>query len=286
MMKRTDTISELKSRIASQSMHPSGFVPTMGALHKGHIELVRRAVNECSQVIVSIFVNPTQFNDPDDLARYPRTLESDLGMLGKVLGSDDLVFLPTVNEIYPEPDTRKFDFGSIEKVMEGKHRPGHFNGVAQVVSRLFDIVNPDVAYFGRKDLQQVAVIREMVRQTRQKVRIVACPTVREEDGLAMSSRNTLLEPAHRRSAGIIYHSLLTASEIIRQKDIAAARSWFRNSIEKVDGFRLQYFEVVEDNTMTVIKTRKSSVQGVEYSICVALYAGKIRLIDNIPVSLE
>ena len=167
-----------------------GFVPTMGALHEGHLSLVRIASGHCDVVVVSVFVNPTQFNDPKDLERYPRDLQKDAKLLSET--RCELIFAPTVQDIYPEPDTRVFDFGLIDKVMEGKYRPGHFNGVAQVVSRLFDIVKPHKAFFGEKDFQQLAVIREMVRQLKLEVEIVACPIVREADGLAMSSRNLLL----------------------------------------------------------------------------------------------
>ena len=178
----------------------------MGALHRGHLSLVSKAVAENAIVVVSIFVNPTQFNDPKDLKRYPRNLKADLALLEPT--GCHLVFAPGPEEIYPEPDTRKFDFGSLEEIMEGKHRPGHFNGVAQVVSKLFEIVNPDKAYFGLKDFQQLAIIKNMVKQLSLPVEIIPCPIVREESGLAMSSRNELLSAEERKNAALIYRDTL------------------------------------------------------------------------------
>ena len=176
-----------------------GFVPTMGALHAGHLSLVERCRRECDVVVVSVFVNPTQFNDRNDLKNYPRTPEKDLALLEGA--GVDVAFLPGVEDVYPQEDTRRFDFGPVERVMEGPLRPGHFNGVGQVVSRLFDLVKPHRAYFGEKDFQQVAVIRELVRQLRMPVEIVACPIRRDADGLALSSRNALLNPAQRKEIG-------------------------------------------------------------------------------------
>lgn len=280
-----DTIAGLQAHTVLTGLHPLGFVPTMGALHKGHLALVARAVNECPAVTVSIFVNPTQFNDPGDLERYPRTPERDLELLAGILRKNDVVFLPATKEIYPEKDSRVFDFGGLDKVMEGAFRPGHFNGVAQVVSKLFDIVSPGIAYFGRKDFQQAAIIKDLVRQTGSPVKIVVCPTIREDDGLAMSSRNALLEPRHREKAGLIYRYLNEAALLIRETDVEPARDFFKKNIEAVEGFSLQYFEVVDDITLRPLTGKKQAEGGMLYTICVALYAGKIRLIDNIPVSL-
>ena len=193
---------ELRRALGSRDRSGIGFVPTMGALHAGHRSLVERARRECATVVVSVFVNPTQFDDKTDLKNYPRTPEADLRLLEEV--GADYVFMPSVEEVYPEPDTRTFDFGMIDKVMEGATRPGHFNGVAQVVSRLFDLVKPAKAYFGEKDFQQIAVIREMVRQLRIPVEIIPCPIVRGEDGLALSSRNTLLDTDHRPARSLGY----------------------------------------------------------------------------------
>ena len=208
-MKIATTVSELRAALEAMGEGAVGFVPTMGALHEGHISLVERARKECPKCVVSVFVNPTQFNDKNDLKHYPRTPEADAAMLEAA--GVDVVFMPSVEEVYPEPDTRQFDFGQIDKVMEGATRPGHFNGVAQVVSRLFDLVKPDKAYFGEKDFQQIAVIKAMVEQLGLKVEIVECPIVRGEDGLALSSRNALLDKEHRAAAPHIYEVLHAAT---------------------------------------------------------------------------
>jgi pantoate--beta-alanine ligase len=197
-----------------------------------------------------------------------------------------VVFIPQVEEVYPEPDNRIFDFGTIDKSMEGEHRPGHFNGVAQVVSRLFDMVQPDVAYFGQKDFQQLAIIKEMVRQTGSNVSIVGCPIIREADGLAMSSRNMLLKPDHREVAGIIHKSLLLSVPIIKKEGADAARKFFKTTVESMKGFSVQYFELVDDRKLIPAKNLEQTVPDRNYFICVAVYAGEIRLIDNIPISLE
>jgi pantoate--beta-alanine ligase len=281
-----ETGALLKTHLESFHLSPKGFVPTMGALHAGHLDLVSKAVNDCPLVTVSIFVNPTQFNDPKDLERYPRNLDADISLLSTVMRNDDALFVPSVAEIYPENDTRVFNFGTIDKAMEGAHRPGHFNGVAQVVSRLFDLVMPDIAYFGKKDFQQLAVIAELVRQTGNKVKIVGCPTVREADGLAMSSRNALLTPEHRKNAGIVFRSMATAARLIKTEGIERARDFFREEVEAVAGFRLQYFEVVDDIELIPVNNYDEFISGRNYYICVALYAGDIRLIDNIQISLE
>jgi pantoate--beta-alanine ligase len=285
-MIRTETIADLKANMMKTGAPSHGFVPTMGALHNGHMALVKRAVSESSLVTVSIFVNPTQFNDKNDLEKYPRTLENDLKMLSRVLRPNDIVFIPPVSEIYPRPDTRVFDFGTIATVMEGLHRPGHFNGVAQVVSRLFDIVEPDIAYFGQKDFQQLAIIKELVRQSGSRIKIVGCPIVREADGLAMSSRNTLLEPTHRKASSIIYQSLIAAAEQIQVKGIEKSAAIFRDAVESVQGFSLQYFEVVDDSQLIPVRQMSDICTKKQYYICVAIFAGKIRLIDNMPISLE
>lgn len=208
-MKVVTKVSELRSALDELAGRSLGFVPTMGALHEGHLSLVARARKECAACVVSVFVNPTQFNDKTDLKNYPRTPEADAALLEKA--GADVVFMPTVEEIYPEPDTRVFDFGMIDKVMEGATRPGHFNGVAQVVSRLFGLVKPDKAYFGEKDFQQIAIIKAMVAQLGLKVEIVECPIVRGNDGLALSSRNALLDTEHSAAAPHIYEVLKAAA---------------------------------------------------------------------------
>lgn len=267
---------ELRRALGSRDRSGIGFVPTMGALHAGHRSLVERARRECATVVVSVFVNPTQFNDKTDLKNYPRTPEADLRLLKEV--GADYVFMPSVEEVYPEPDTRTFDFGMIDKVMEGATRPGHFNGVAQVVSRLFDLVKPAKAYFGEKDFQQIAVIREMVRQLRIPVEIIPCPIVRGEDGLALSSRNTLLDTDHRTAAPYIYKVLKAAVEKSHQTTPDQLAAWVTAQVESNPLLKVIYFQVVDAATMQQVRTWEESpaIQG-----CIAVQAGDIRLIDNI-----
>ena len=282
-MKVTSTINELKKFIKDSRLAPLAFVPTMGALHEGHISLVERAVSECPITVVSIFVNPTQFNDKNDLKNYPRTLDKDLDLLGKVLGENDIVFTPAVEEMYPEEDKRVFNFGNLDNVMEALHRPGHFNGVGQIVSRLFEIVEPDIAIFGLKDFQQVAVIKELVRQTNDKVKIIGSPTIRESDGLAMSSRNMLLEPEIRKNASVIYKTISAAALMLKDNDIAETALFVKNEIEKLENFEVIYFEIVDDEQLIPIKNRQEISKDKKYFGCIAVQAGKIRLIDNIEV---
>ena len=267
---------ELRRALGSRNRSGIGFVPTMGALHAGHRSLVERARRECATVVVSVFVNPTQFNDKTDLKNYPRTPEADLRLLEEV--GADYVFMPSVEEVYPEPDTRTFDFGMIDKVMEGATRPGHFNGVAQVVSRLFDLVKPAKAYFGEKDFQQIAVIREMVRQLRIPVESIPCPIVRGEDGLALSSRNTLLDTDHRTAAPYIYKVLKAAVEKSHQTTPDQLAAWVTAQVESNPLLKVIYFQVVDAATMQQVRTWEESpaIQG-----CIAVQAGDIRLIDNI-----
>ena len=267
---------ELRRALGSRDRSGIGFVPTTGALHAGHRSLVERARRACATVVVSVFVNPTQFNDKTDLKNYPRTPEADLRLLEEV--GADYVFMPSVEEVYPEPDTRTFDFGMIDKVMEGATRPGHFNGVAQVVSRLFDLVKPAKAYFGEKDFQQIAVIREMVRQLRIPVEIIPCPIVRGEDGLALSSRNTLLDTDHRTAAPYIYKVLKAAVEKSHQTTPDQLAAWVTAQVESNPLLKVIYFQVVDAATMQQVRTWEESpaIQG-----CIAVQAGDIRLIDNI-----
>ena len=267
---------ELRRALGSRDRSGIGFVPTMGALHAGHRSLVERARRECATVVVSVFVNPTQFNDKTDLKNYPRTPEADLRLLEEV--GADYVFMPSVEEVYPEPDTRTFDFGMIDKVMEGATRPCHFYGVATVVSRLFDLVKPAKAYFGEKDFQQIAVIREMVRQLRIPVEIIPCPIVRGEDGLALSSRNTLLDTDHRTAAPYIYKVLKAAVEKSHQTTPDQLAAWVTAQVESNPLLKVIYFQVVDAATMQQVRTWEESpaIQG-----CIAVQAGDIRLIDNI-----
>ncbi len=282
-MKVASTIKELRTHLEKTHLFPAGFVPTMGALHNGHLSLVKEAIKECSVTVVSIFVNPTQFNDKEDLKNYPRTIDSDLKMLRKVLREYDVVFTPDTHEIYPEEDKRIFHFGNLDKVMEGLHRPGHFHGVAQVVSRLFEIVKPDVVFFGQKDFQQLTIIRELVRQTGNKVRIVSCPIVREKDGLAMSSRNRLLEPVIRKNAGIIFRTISLAAGMAKDKKISDIKAFIKEAIDQVEGFNIEYFEIVDEVKLIPISSGSDIKRETRYFGCIAVRAGKIRLIDNIEI---
>lgn len=253
-----------------------GFVPTMGALHRGHLTLVERAVAENPVVVVSIFVNPNQFNDPNDLARYPRNLEADLKLLEGT--GCHFVFAPEVSEIYPEPDNRNFNFGELETVMEGKYRPGHFNGVAQVVSKLFDIVQPKRAYFGLKDFQQLAIIKSMVKQLCLPVEIVPCAIVREPGGLAMSSRNELLVPEDRKEANLIYKTLSQAVELVCKKSVKELEAWVTETINNSPVLTVEYFDIVDNETLLPIN---NWAEKNEKTGCIAVFCGNIRLIDNV-----
>lgn len=272
------TKNELISRVNDLKKEGKtiGFVPTMGALHQGHLSLVKECKKNSDIAIVSIFVNPTQFNDPEDLKRYPRTLDKDVELLKTM--DCDLIFAPSVEEIYPEPDTRKFDFGYIETVMEGAKRPGHFNGVGQVVSRLFDIVQPHKAFFGMKDFQQIAIIKNMVKQLDYKIEIVPCPIIREESGLALSSRNTLLDEEHKKNAPHIYATLKKARNLASQMSVTELKKWIAEEIDRNTHLQTEYVEIVEDTTLKVVDNWTEPGTKVA---CVAVYAGPIRLIDNI-----
>ncbi len=253
-----------------------GFVPTMGALHQGHLSLVAQASAQCSCVVVSIFVNPTQFNNPVDLQRYPRVLEADLQLLENT--GCHYVFAPSVEEIYPVPDNRQFDFGSLDKVMEGEHRPGHFNGVAQVVSKLFDIVEPHKAFFGLKDFQQLAIIKNLVTQLAYKIEIIPCPIVREPDGLAMSSRNQLLTPEQRTNAAHISKVLFKAKEMVVQNSVEQVKAWVSRTIDENPYLQTEYFEIVDDTLLQSVSNWKP---GCNIVGCIAVHCGEVRLIDNV-----
>ncbi len=276
-MEVINTVADLRSALDKHHAESIGFVPTMGALHAGHLSLVERARRECAVVVVSIFVNPTQFNDKNDLAAYPRTLAADVELLRPI--APDYIFAPTVEEVYPEPDQRAFDFGMIDKVMEGASRPGHFNGVGQVVSKLFDFVRPTKAYFGEKDFQQIAVIKELVRQIGSSVEIVECPIVRDADGLALSSRNTLLDEPHRAAAPHIYATLRRAVERKAEFSTPAKMvEWVTAEVNSNPLLQTIYFEVVDALTMQSVESwdDECNKQG-----CIAVQCGSVRLIDNI-----
>jgi pantoate--beta-alanine ligase len=255
-----------------------GLVPTMGALHEGHASLVRRSVEENDVTVVSVFVNPTQFNDKNDLKNYPRDLDTDCRLLEACKA--DFVLAPSVEEIYPTPDTRQFEYPPVSTVMEGAHRPGHFNGVCQVVSRLFYIVRPDRAYFGEKDWQQIAVVKAMVRHLGLGVQIVECPIVRDTDGLARSSRNTLLSPEERAIAPLIYKALSQSIDYAKSHTLRETHDKVVSDINAVDGLKVEYFAIVDGNTLQDIADWDDSSYIVG---CITVYCGKtpIRLIDHI-----
>ena len=277
-MKLVHTINELRAELALQRQAGKkiGLVPTMGALHEGHASLVRRAVAENDVVVVSDFVNPTQFNDKNDLLKYPRTLDADCELLEKEGAS--FVFAPSVEEIYPEPDTRQFSYAPLDTVMEGKYRPGHFNGVCQIVSKLFMIVEPDKAYFGEKDFQQLAIIREMVKQMNFPLEIVGCPIVREADGLALSSRNARLSEEQRRQALGISQALFCSKEYAATHSVAETQEFVEKAIADAEGLELEYFELVDGLTLQKI----ASWEDADYAVgCITVFCGEVRLIDNI-----
>lgn len=253
-----------------------GLVPTMGALHEGHASLVRRSVAENDVTVVSVFLNPTQFNDPKDLERYPRTLEADCELLDAC--GADIVFAPGVEEIYPEPDTRCFSYPPTDSVMEGAMRPGHFNGVCQIVSKLFSYVEPDKAYFGEKDYQQIAVIRRMVADLGFGLEIVPCPVIRQSDGLAMSSRNTLLSDEERQTAANIYRVLNESRTL--GLTVQQTRDYVVNEIDAIPMLEVQYFNIVDGDTLADVSSwdEAQSVVG-----CITVFCGEkpIRLIDHI-----
>lgn len=279
-MKLFRSIVELQNELfeVRKSGKKVGIVPTMGALHEGHASLVKRSVAENGATVVSVFLNPTQFNDKSDLERYPRTLDADCTLL-EACGAD-YVFAPSVEEMYPVEDKRQFEFPPVTTVMEGAHRPGHFNGVCQVVSRLFYIVRPDRAYLGEKDWQQIAVVKAMVRFLKLDVQIVECTTIREADGLAKSSRNTLLSADERAIAPRIYEALQSSREYAKTHTLAETHEYVVSTINAVDGLEVEYFSIVDGDTLLDVANWDDSAYIVG---CITVYCGKtpIRLIDHI-----
>lgn len=271
-------IADLQKKIAEIRTNGGtvGLVPTMGALHNGHLELVKRCVAENSICVVSVFVNPTQFNDKNDLLHYPRTLDADCKLLESA--GCAIAFAPEVEEMYPVEDTRVFNLGTVAEVMEGKYRLGHFNGVAQIVSKLFDAVQPDRAYFGEKDFQQIAVIRSMVKLLNYPVKIVACPIVREDDGMALSSRNLRLTPEQRKNAVSISQTLFKSRTFAEQHSVAETIDYVVNTLNFVPDLNVEYFEIVNGNTLLSVNDWSDS----DYIVgCITVYCGEVRLIDNI-----
>lgn len=271
------TVAELKARLDEARKTGSiGLVPTMGALHAGHLSLVRRAREENDTVVVSVFVNPTQFNNPADLATYPRTEEADTAMLRDA--GVDFAFIPSVEEIYPEPDTRVFDLGPVAEVMEGAMRPGHFNGVAQIVSKLFDYTRPTRAYFGEKDFQQIAVIRRMAEIEGFDIEIIDCPIKREDDGLAMSSRNVRLSPEQRAVAPVIHRTLESSIDWATDHSVNETKRYVTEEINSFPHMQVEYYEIVDAATMQPIADWDDAESAVG---CVTVFCGDVRLIDNI-----
>ncbi|MBQ0028867.1 MAG: pantoate--beta-alanine ligase [Paludibacteraceae bacterium] len=252
-----------------------GFVPTMGALHEGHLSLVKKCVAENDVCIVDAFVNPTQFNNKEDYEKYPRTVDADAKLLEGA--GANLVWFPTESDIYPEPDTRVFELGPLAEVMEGKYRPGHFNGVAQVLTRLFSIVKPDRAYFGEKDFQQLAIVREMVKHYNIPVQIVGCPIVREADGLALSSRNMRLSAEQRQHALRISKTLFASLDKMKEMSVEEVKQWVIKEVNSEPGLEVEYFEISDSLTLQPVENwNNENIVG-----CITVYCGEVRLIDNI-----
>ncbi len=273
-----NSVSELRETVSKfrNEGKTIGLVPTMGALHEGHLSLVNRCRKENDVVVVSVFVNPTQFNNKEDLRTYPRTEEADRALLESA--GCDIAFMPTVEEIYPEPDTRVFALGRVAEVMEGAMRPGHFNGVAQIVSKLFMFVEPDRAYFGEKDFQQIAVIRSMVKSEGFKLEIVPCPIVREADGLAKSSRNVRLTPEMRKVAPNIARILNESKEYAKSHTVGETEKYVVDAINSYDGMEIEYYQIVDGISLEHL----TSWDETGYVVgCVTVYCGDVRLIDNI-----
>ncbi|MCX7862177.1 MAG: pantoate--beta-alanine ligase [Bacteroidales bacterium] len=278
------TISEAKQILTTEQKNRTtiGFVPTMGALHEGHLALIRKARSDCNFVVVSIFVNPTQFNNREDFEKYPRIFESDIEKL-RQSGSCDLLFMPNEEEMYPEPDTRYFELGYLEQIMEGKYRPGHFQGVVKIVTKLFDIINPHKAYFGKKDFQQLTIIKKIVRDFNYPIEIVECDIVRETNGLAMSSRNLRLSEDERNKASIIFKTLIQVKKWIDEKySINEICQKVKTNIESVSPFQVEYVEVVDSQTLMPVNDIS---QHRSIHCCVAVFCNQVRLIDNIEILL-
>ncbi len=277
-MKIVTKSAELKQLVGEHKAagRTIGFVPTMGALHHGHLSLVKKAGACTDVVVVSIFVNPTQFNNPDDLKNYPRTIEEDTLLLSNT--ACKILYHPEVNEVYPDKDNRVFDFGSLDKVMEGEFRPGHFNGVAQVVSRFFELVQPDKAFFGEKDFQQLAIIKAMTKMLDYPIDIVAGEIIREVDGLALSSRNVRLSEAQRKEATLISRTLFESKQLIKTGNIKEVANFVVENINRSSLLNVEYFNIVDGNTLQVVDNWSQS----DYIVgCIAVFADKVRLIDNL-----
>lgn len=270
-------IDEIKAVISQEKAKNKtiGFVPTMGALHQGHISLINYSKQQTDITVCSIFVNPTQFNNTSDLTHYPRTPEADIKLL-EAAGCD-ILYMPEVKDVYPENDTRKFDFGYLDTILEGATRPGHFNGVGQVVSILLEGVKPHKAYFGSKDYQQVMVVKSLVKQLNLEVEIIACPILREADGLAMSSRNVRLNEQERLEAAAIPEMMKLGNQILKLYGIAEAKKYISSVVATIPNMKLEYYEVCDAETLELLSEFNSSKKAVSL---IAVFVGSIRLIDN------
>ncbi len=257
-----------------------GFVPTMGALHNGHLSLIEASNKACDITISSIFVNPTQFNDKEDYNNYPQTFNTDKELLKNA--NCDIIFAPTQAEMYPQKDLREFDFGNLGEVMEGAHRPGHFNGVAQIVSKLFDAVPAHKAFFGQKDYQQYVIIKDLVKQFNYNIEIISCPIIREENGLAMSSRNQRLSESEKEIASNIFKILSWTKENYLDYSVCDLKNIVNSKFSKIAGLEIEYFDIVDNQTLETIKSWENNRKIIA---CTALFCGNVRLIDNIVFNL-
>ncbi len=271
-----ETIKDLQNELNQLKGKSIGLIPTMGALHQGHLSLIKQSIKDNDITVVSIFVNPTQFNDKKDLDKYPRTLEEDCKLI-KTLGVN-FVFAPTVKEIYPEPDTRTFSYAPQDEVMEGRYRPGHFKGMCQVVSKLFSIVCPTRAYFGEKDYQQLIIVKKMVEDLNFDIEIVGCPIIRENDGLALSSRNALLSKDDRQNALEISKTLFDSKEYAKENSLKSTLAYVKDRIAADKNLELQYFEIVNAETLLPVENWNDSPSIIG---CITVFCGAVRLIDNI-----
>ena len=271
-----ETINALQKELSQLKSKSIGLVPTMGALHRGHLSLMNQSLEDNDITVVSVFVNPTQFNDKNDLEKYPRTLDKDTQLVNSL--GVDYVFAPTVEEMYPEPDTRVFNYAPQDEVMEGIYRPGHFNGMCQIVSKLFSIVQPTRAYFGEKDYQQLVIVKRMVEDLKLDIEVVGCPIVREKDGLALSSRNALLSKEERENALLISKTLFESLKLAANYSLKETLSFVKNTIQQNDNLELQYFEIVDANTLLPLEEWEDSSSIIG---CITVFCGAVRLIDNI-----
>ncbi len=280
-MKILETVNDLQLHLKQESIGTLGFVPTMGALHEGHLSLIRRSCQENDTCVVSIFVNPTQFNDPADLEKYPRDIGKDIALLEDIMQEKDILFIPGYEDLYSREKEFDLDLEGIDRVMEGKHRPGHFQGVVRVVKLLFEAVRPNKAYFGQKDFQQLTIIKKMVEKLRLNIDIIECHILREPNGLAMSSRNERLPADIREKAKIIHSTLSLYNNISQQAEIPLTEKKIISEINKTGNFKTEYFEIVDNVSLKRVSASSSLDPKLRYFGCIAVFAGEIRLIDNI-----